>query len=163
MQEFLHTSNLFEKVEENKKREMVLGMLNEIVQNWAKEISVKKGMSEELAKDIEAKIYTFGSYKLGVHASSSDIDTLCIAPNNITIDDFFETLYQKLKSHNLVTNIVCVKEAYVPVMNFEFDGVQVKFLKNKNKNNFKKRLISFLLNYQLKILEKNLIFWTKIF
>ena len=127
LDQFLLESNLYEKEEGNSKRKRVLSSLEEIVQNWAKELSIKKGMKEEIANELNIKIFTFGSYRLGVHSSISDIDTLCITPNNITRDDFFDSLYLILKTNQKIKNLVRVREAFVPVMNFEFDGVQVFF------------------------------------
>lgn len=125
LEEYMHSKDLYEKEEENVKRERVLGRLYELVQEWVQELSVKKGMSEDLAKDVEAKIFTFGSFRLGVHGRSSDIDTLCVAPMHITREDFFETFYPKLKAQTSVSDIVCVRDAFVPVMKFEIDSVQV--------------------------------------
>ena len=69
-------------------------------------------MSEQLANDAIGgnMIYTFGSYRLGVHNPGSDIDTLCIGPRNIRREeDFFNVLGTTLKEHPEVTELsVCI-------------------------------------------------------
>lgn len=40
--------------------------LKQIVKMWVKNISRAKGLNEELVQEANAKIFTFGSYRLGV-------------------------------------------------------------------------------------------------
>lgn len=40
---------------------------------WAKTISRAKGLNEQLVQEANAKIFTFGSYRLGVGASFSSL------------------------------------------------------------------------------------------
>lgn len=67
--------------------------------------SPSKGYSENLINDAGPKIFTFGSYRLGVHGPGADIDTLCVFPSQIGRTDFFTTLLQKLMVHPDITNI----------------------------------------------------------
>ena len=61
-----------------------------IVREWIKESS--KG------EDRGGKIFTFGSYRLGVHSPNTDIDALCVAPSHIDRDNhFFGLLAKKLQ------------------------------------------------------------------
>lgn len=88
----------------------------------------KKGFSATLASEAGAKIVTFGSFRLGVHGPGSDIDTLCVAPNHIERSDFFTSLYHRLEQHPEITKLTSVPDAYVPVINFAFDGIQIDLL-----------------------------------
>ncbi|EGG19374.1 polyA polymerase [Cavenderia fasciculata] len=95
--------NLFEPPEESRLREEVLGKLDAIVKQWAIKVSVLKGFTEQMASEVIAKIFTYGSYRLGVHASGSDIDTLCVTPKHIMRADFFGTLADVLCVHPEIT------------------------------------------------------------
>eukprot|EP01087_Luapelamoeba_hula_P004174 TRINITY_DN1411_c1_g1_i2.p1 TRINITY_DN1411_c1_g1~~TRINITY_DN1411_c1_g1_i2.p1 ORF type:complete len:851 (+),score=162.20 TRINITY_DN1411_c1_g1_i2:490-3042(+) len=120
--------HLFESEENREKREMVLGRLHAIVNEWVKEESLAKGLSEQTASEAGAKIYTFGSYRLGVHGEAADIDTLCVGPRHITRDDFFGSLQAMLRKDSEVTDISAVPDAYVPVLQFHYSGIEIDLL-----------------------------------
>jgi poly(A) polymerase len=52
----------------------VLGNLNAVVQKWIIELLLKKGMDERLANEAGCKIFTFGSFRLGVHGKGGACD-----------------------------------------------------------------------------------------
>lgn len=124
----LRSHDLFETLEGSRKREQVLGKLNVIVKSWVRDVTLKKGFSEQLAGDANAKIYTFGSYRLGVHGKGSDIDTLCVAPRHVERSDFFSSLFERLEQNSLITELTQVPDAYVPVIKFVFDGIPIDLL-----------------------------------
>ncbi|KAF2078416.1 hypothetical protein CYY_000283 [Polysphondylium violaceum] len=124
----LRSFNLFESNDQSRKREEVLGKLNEIVKEWAKQTSIKKGYPEQTASEVNAKIFTFGSYRLGVTGQDSDIDTLCIAPKHIMRNDFFDDLSEILKIHPEITEFKTVKDAFVPVISMVFSGIPIDLI-----------------------------------
>lgn len=50
-------------------REIVLGKLDRMVKDFVYRISIKRNLGEQNARDAGGKIFTFGSYRLGVHGS----------------------------------------------------------------------------------------------
>mmetsp|Transcript_20401 Transcript_20401/g.30526 ORF Transcript_20401/g.30526 Transcript_20401/m.30526 type:complete len:524 (+) Transcript_20401:48-1619(+) len=123
--EMLKERKMYEDEARSQQREEVLGRLNDIVQNWAKEISLQCGLPEEVAAEQQAKIFTFGSYRLGVHGPGSDIDTLCVVPNHITRHHFFKDLVRLLQEEKDVAELAPVEDAFVPVIKFSFDTVDI--------------------------------------
>lgn len=77
----------------------------------------KDNKSEESIMNAGGKIFTFGSYRLGVHTPDTDIDALCVAPRHIERQKhFFGELSEILRRHPSVTKLTEVREAYVPVI-----------------------------------------------
>eukprot|EP00823_Brevimastigomonas_motovehiculus_P004058 TRINITY_DN2597_c3_g1_i1.p1 TRINITY_DN2597_c3_g1~~TRINITY_DN2597_c3_g1_i1.p1 ORF type:complete len:761 (+),score=244.43 TRINITY_DN2597_c3_g1_i1:46-2283(+) len=123
LHEVLTQNHLFEPEEESKKRELVLGALDEMIKDWVREMALKQDMPQFLAAECTAKICTYGSFRLGVHNSGADIDTLCIGPRHIERSMFFSDFTERLKKDARVTELTCVPDAYVPVIKFQFDGI----------------------------------------
>ncbi|OBS57104.1 hypothetical protein A6R68_11771, partial [Neotoma lepida] len=74
---------------------------------------------------VGGKIFTFGSYRLGVHTKGADIDALCVAPRHVERSDFFQSFFEKLKHQDGIRNLRAVEDAFVPVIKFEFDGIEI--------------------------------------
>ena len=72
------------------------------------QVSIARGLSEATANAAGGKIFTFGSYRLGVHGPGTDIDTLCVVPKHVSREDFFEVFEGMLKELDGVTEVsVC--------------------------------------------------------
>ncbi|XP_054710127.1 poly(A) polymerase type 3-like [Uloborus diversus] len=128
LEDVLHQYNLFESDEELSHRMEVLSKINELVKIWIKDISLKKNMPPNVAKNVGGKIYTFGSYRLGVHTKGADIDTLCVAPRHVERTDFFSSFVELLREQPEVKDLRTVEEAYVPVIKMTFDGIELDML-----------------------------------
>lgn len=58
--------NVFETEAELNHRMVILGKLYSLVKEWIKDVSIARNMPENVAEHVGGKIYTFGSYRLGV-------------------------------------------------------------------------------------------------
>ena len=118
--ECLESFGMFDTCEGQEHRLLVLGRLNELVKRWIVQVSKEKGKTEDEAREVGGKIFTFGSYHLGVHSKGrymyvdryrlihltpgADIDTLLVAPRHIDRDDLFSSFYDLLLQEKGVTN-----------------------------------------------------------
>ncbi|ORZ27806.1 polymerase [Lobosporangium transversale] len=121
----LKDQGLFESEEESKRREIVLGKLDKMVKEFVYTISLRRNMPEAIAREAGGKIFTFGSYRLGVHGSGSDIDTLCVVPRHVQREDFFEEMYDMLRRRPEVTELTAVPDAYTPVIKMKFSDIPI--------------------------------------
>ncbi|XP_075104612.1 nuclear poly(A) polymerase 1 [Nicotiana tabacum] len=128
LEKFLADAGLYESHEEAIKREEVLGRLDQIVKTWVKNVCRAKGFNDDVVQEANAKIFTFGSYRLGVHGPGADIDTLCVGPRHATRDDFFGELHRMLEEMPEIQELHPVPDAHVPVMKFKFNGVSIDLL-----------------------------------
>ncbi|CEG69409.1 Putative Poly(A) polymerase [Rhizopus microsporus] len=120
--------DLFETANESSKRSQVLKKLDEVAKEFVYKVSRLQGMPEEEAKGAGVKIFTFGSYQLGVHGADADIDTLCVFPQHVTRDHFFTIMYDMLNQIPEVSELTAVVEAYVPVIKMHFEGIPIDFV-----------------------------------
>lgn len=86
-------------------REIVLGRIAAAVKKFVYKVSIARGLSEAAATAAGGKIYTFGSYRLGVHGPGSDIDTLCVVPKHVSREDFFDYFEPMVKDIEGVTEV----------------------------------------------------------
>ncbi|GKV36605.1 hypothetical protein SLEP1_g44716 [Rubroshorea leprosula] len=129
LEKFLVQAELYESKEEAAKREEVLGRIEQVVRGWVKQLTRLRGYTDQMVEDANAVIFTFGSYRLGVHGPGADIDTLCIGPSYVNREeDFFFVLYNILAEMEEVTELQPVPDAYVPLMKFKFDGISIDLL-----------------------------------
>ncbi|PON71368.1 Poly(A) polymerase [Trema orientale] len=129
LEKFLIDSGLYESQEEAARRKVVLGRISEIVKDWVKLLTRQRGYTEQMVEDANAAIFTFGSYRLGVHGPGADIDTLCVGPSYVNREeDFFIVLHNILAEMEEVTELQPVPDAHVPVMKFKFQGISIDLL-----------------------------------
>lgn len=86
-------------------REVVLGRISALVKNFVFTVSKSRGMSDAVARAAGGKIFTFGSYRLGVHGPGDDIDCLLVVPKHVSRDDFFTTFQPMLQETQGVTQV----------------------------------------------------------
>lgn len=120
--------NLYESQEDTIKRQVVLSKLKSLIQNFVIQVGKSKGIPEEDCKP-GGNIYSFGSYRLGVHGPGADIDVLCVAPDYVDRNKhFFNDLLNIFKSNTDITEICDVQDAYVPVIKMKYSEIQIDLL-----------------------------------
>lgn len=124
----LKRAGTFESEYEAVKRVKVLEILQQLAQEFVFKVSRKRNMSEGMAKDSGGKIFTFGSYRLGVHGPGSDIDTLIVVPKHVTREDFFTVFNDILRERTELDEIAPVPEAFVPIIKIKFSGISIDLI-----------------------------------
>lgn len=66
LEEALKPFDVFESQQELNHRILILGKLYNLVKQWIKTVSMQHNMPESIAEKVGGKVYTFGSYRLGV-------------------------------------------------------------------------------------------------
>ncbi|KAF1765125.1 hypothetical protein GCK72_005077 [Caenorhabditis remanei] len=123
--ETLKSFNCFEPSEETSQRVKVLNKLNFLVKKWIHLLTITR-----IPMDVDAggKLIAFGSYRLGVHSSGSDIDTLVLAPRHVTRMDFFSSFKKILLKDSEVKDLQAVETAFVPIMTLKYSGIEIDLL-----------------------------------
>ncbi|KAJ7181371.1 Poly(A) polymerase central domain-containing protein [Mycena crocata] len=116
LMEELKAQNSFESEEESRRREIVLGRLSALVRKFVRDVSISKGLSESAANAAGGKIFTFGSYRLGVHGPGADIDTVCVVPKHVSRADFFAVFEPMMRAMDGASEVSGVPDAYVPII-----------------------------------------------
>uniref|UniRef100_A0A8C8BSA1 Poly(A) polymerase n=1 Tax=Oncorhynchus tshawytscha TaxID=74940 RepID=A0A8C8BSA1_ONCTS len=114
LSEAMKPFGVFEDEDELNHRLAVLGKLNTFVKEWIAEISETKNLPPSAITNVGGKIFTFGSYRLGVHTKGADIDALCVSPRHVERTDFFDSFFAKLKLHEEIKDLrVSVIKVYL--------------------------------------------------
>ncbi|GAA5922355.1 polynucleotide adenylyltransferase PAP1 [Sporobolomyces koalae] len=124
----LKDRGIYEGAEEGRNREMVLGRLNTLVKQFVYQSSLNHGLSEAKAREAGGKIFTFGSYRLGVHGPGSDIDTLLVVPKHVEREEFHTLFEEMLKNTEGVLEVTSVPEAFVPIIKCTISGIDIDLL-----------------------------------
>ena len=126
---YLQMAGLMSSEKADNHKYKILEVLRSSIRAWVS-FSYKHKMSEGRFPTREyelAQLIPFGSYKLGVSTDSSDIDVACVFPVFVTKKDVFDSLVSYLisKHRDKITSFLAVADAYVPIINMEFYGVEI--------------------------------------
>ncbi|KAK0374940.1 hypothetical protein CLIM01_07703 [Colletotrichum limetticola] len=140
LMEELRKQNTFESAADTQKRQVfesspryeVIAHLERICDEFVKRVARKREAGNEaLIRDARGKIFTYGSFRLGVFGPGSDIDTLVVAPKYVTRADYFEifpNLLKEMAPPGSITDMAVVADAFVPIIKFEFDGISIDLI-----------------------------------
>jgi len=121
-------TDVHETAEGEVAREKALKELETLCCGWVRGVCRLKNYSETVIQAACIQVYTFGSYRLGIHGTGTDIDALIVGPNYATREsDFFgsedHTLEQQLKMNSHVSEVISIPEAIVPVIKIKYDSI----------------------------------------
>jgi len=148
LQEFVDDNIPLEPKEGIKRRERVLDRMGALCREWIRSVCVEKGLPQDVVDNCGGLLFTSGSYRLGVHEPGADIDTILVAPSMCDRQDFFGTskmpavddsepqqqqrdpnsLSERIRRHPDVTNFVPVEGAAVPILTFDWEGINIDLL-----------------------------------
>ncbi|KAB5558616.1 Poly(A) polymerase central domain-containing protein [Coniochaeta sp. 2T2.1] len=128
----LHAQGCFESASETQKRHQVLASLQKITDAFVKKIAkLKEPKNEVLVRDARGRVFTYGSFRLGVYGPGSDIDTLVVVPKYVTRDDYFDHFPQLLLDmapSGSISDMAVVRDAFVPIIKFEYSGISIDLI-----------------------------------
>ncbi|KAL4880209.1 poly(A) polymerase Pap [Aspergillus karnatakaensis] len=127
----LKLQNNFESPAETERRKQVLQLLQRVTTEFVKLVSRKKGLSPAAVEAAGGKIFTYGSYRLGVYGPGSDIDTLVLGPKHVVIDDFFAEfppLLESMAPQGAIEKMTPVPDAFVPLIKLELSGISIDLI-----------------------------------
>jgi len=124
-------------------RERVLARMGDLCREWIRFVCIEKGLPQDVVDASGGKMFTSGSYRLNVKEPGADIDTILVAPAMCHRNDFFGTakatesnpsardphsLAERIRRHPDVTNFVPVEGAAVPILTFDWEGINIDLL-----------------------------------
>lgn len=128
----LRSQGSFEAPSDTAQREKALEYLQKMADEFVKRAAMEKEPKNTfLIKNARGRIFTYGSYRLGVHGPGSDMDTLVVAPKFVTVEQYFEIfpkLLEEMAPPGSVTDINPVPDAFVPIITFELTGISIDLI-----------------------------------
>lgn len=112
-------------------RDRVLQHLQKVTEEFVRRVGRKKGLPSSTVDTLGGKVFTYGSYTIGVHGPDSDIDSLVVAPKTVEENDFFTVFgptFKEMSNPELITSFVEVPDAFVPIIKLEYDGVDIDLI-----------------------------------
>lgn len=117
---------------------------------FVKHVSRKRNLPQSAIDTAGGKIFTFGSYRLGVYGPGtsdgahclahhgrflilvgSDIDTLVVVPKHVSREDFFEdfpSILERMAPAGAIEELTAVPDAFVPIIKLEFSGISIDLI-----------------------------------
>lgn len=105
--------------------------LQSITEEFVRQVSRAQGLPDAVVNSAGGKIFTYGSFRLGVYGPGSDIDTLVVVPKHISTEDYFKyypDLLVKMAPEGSITDLTPVEDAFVPIIKFEYSGISIDLI-----------------------------------
>ncbi|KAL2886211.1 Poly(A) polymerase pla1 [Ceratocystis lukuohia] len=129
--EELRSQGTFESPAETEKRHKVLASLQKICDEFVRRAAIRREKGDAVLKSARGKVFTYGSFRLGVYGPGSDIDTLVVAPKYVTREDYFDifpNLLLEMTPPGAITDMSSVQDAFVPIIKFEYNGISIDLI-----------------------------------
>lgn len=128
----LRAQGTFESPAETEQRKKVISQLEKITNEFVKRAAREKEPNHAiLIRDAIGRVFTYGSYRLGVYGPGSDMDTLVVAPKYVTVEQYFRIFPEvlvEMAPPGAITDLTPVPEAFVPIIKFEFSGISIDLI-----------------------------------
>ncbi|KXX75545.1 Poly(A) polymerase pla1 [Madurella mycetomatis] len=128
----LRAQGTFESPAETEERKKVIKELEKITNEFVKRAAREKEPKNTiLIRDAIGRVFTYGSYRLGVYGPGSDMDTLVVAPKYVTVEQYFRifpAVLVEMAPPGAITDLTPVPEAFVPIIKFEFSGISIDLI-----------------------------------
>ena len=109
----------------------MLGRLEKVLKLLVQHIGKQQRLPQDILATAGGKVFTYGSFELGVYGPGSDIDSLMLAPKHVSRDHFFEhvpVLLRKEFTTEEITELTPVPGISVPIIKLEVCGVSVDLI-----------------------------------
>ncbi|PGG98004.1 poly(A) polymerase [Blastomyces parvus] len=127
----LKRQNNFEAPAETERRKQTLQLIQRVTVEFVKVVSRRKGLSQAAIDVAGGKIFTYGSYRLGVYGPGSDIDTLVVGPKHVSFEDFFSDfppILESMAPKGAIEKLTPVPDAFVPIIKIELSGISIDLI-----------------------------------
>ncbi|KLJ12087.1 poly(A) polymerase [Blastomyces silverae] len=127
----LKRQNNFEAPAETERRKQTLHLIQRVTVEFVKVVSRRKGLSQAAIDVAGGKIFTYGSYRLGVYGPGSDIDTLVVGPKHVSFEDFFSDfppILENMAPKGAIEKLTPVPDAFVPIIKIELSGISIDLI-----------------------------------
>ncbi|KAI8138506.1 hypothetical protein BJV82DRAFT_523354 [Fennellomyces sp. T-0311] len=119
---YLIRNNIIENDNQLRRREGIMQLLQQLRPPLIYEIRQESNLKKD---NIECQIIPFGSYGLGAHLATGDIDVCVISPSPVRRRDFFRLFADILKKQHTVQDILVLDNARVPIIKCTIDRIPV--------------------------------------
>uniref|UniRef100_A0A6B2L0U0 polynucleotide adenylyltransferase n=1 Tax=Arcella intermedia TaxID=1963864 RepID=A0A6B2L0U0_9EUKA len=111
---------------EQQRIDLTLCHLELLIFEWLSAMTKRKGIQLDQPIKRYLRIFAFGATKLGVRlAESEDVDILLVFPSIIHSIDIPTSFHAYLSRHRLISNLILIEDARVPVLKFTFHSTSI--------------------------------------
>lgn len=106
----------------------IILLIDIIFKNWVREKLIENRECEENVRNSNARTSLFGSSLFGMCSDKTDLDIICLAPETINYDDFFQSFIKELQKIDGIQECRKIENAFVPIIKMNINNVDVDLL-----------------------------------